>query len=144
MVKAKIVKLSKFGFMTNQSKDWVSCDKKFISSSAFKSLKVGDLIDNASFNDAGFLTSISVVVSKESPSVMCSVSGDTLTPRTTTEASSKVERDILKGQCLNIAFNTFFAQEGGLNPEFKESRAKAIILAQKLFNELESANYYGW
>jgi hypothetical protein len=50
-------------------------------------------------------------------------------------------REILKGQCLNIACSAVF-HSGDIG--FDSNRARAIKFAHKLFAELEDADYYMW
>ena len=58
----KIIVLSEYGFKlaTNPDK-WISCDKRFINSKAFKDLKVGDDVVNMQYNDKQFITDITVL-----------------------------------------------------------------------------------
>lgn len=61
----KITKLSPFGFKVDDGDVWFSCDKYFLNSNLFKSLKVGMSISDIVNNKQGFVKSITVLHHKD-------------------------------------------------------------------------------
>jgi hypothetical protein len=124
----KIVALSKYGFKLDSLKNnWEKVDKSLLNRELFQSLEKGMSIDVKGRNREGFITEF--VVNKPL----------SLDLEFNMNASHK-HRDILKGQCLNIVFNSLIGQDLG----FDKNRETGIRIAQKLFAELEAANYYNW
>jgi hypothetical protein len=136
---ATINALSKFGFLFLDSKEWVKCDKLLINSLAFKSLKKGDNLINLKFNDKGFCTGF-----LNSPLLKTEM-GRSISDRQNNHSNTPAHfdnrrREILKGQCLNIAFNNVQSWSLG----FDDETDARIRKAQDLFRKLEDANYYEW
>lgn len=141
-----IKKLSSNGFLLEDG--WHTVDSKIIKSKTFKfpfeNLKIGDRIDSIKVkivNDKEYVTDFIVLDHKDS--VRVEAPPNLLTHQNSNSASpSDKAHEILKGQCLNIVFNSYFRER---NIEFsKEERLKAIQLSQKLLIELEDADYYKW
>jgi len=146
----KIILMSEYGFkLEDNPEKWISCDNKLLSSSMFKSLKVNDFVNEFRFNDKGFLISFnkitlaqhsehglegesinSPLLNKDRSKLSCD------SPSHDIKASDK-DRQILKGQCLNIAFKDVDVTDSN-------GRSNGIRNAQKLFVELEEANFYRW
>ena len=125
-----VVALSKYGFKVDSLKnDWEKVDKSLLSRDVFKNLKRGDELEIVSRNSGGFITEIKV-----SPMAV-------IIPESKVSNVDPVQRNILKGQCLNIVMNQLFNDK---NVECDDVRELGIRLAHRLFVELESADYYGW
>jgi hypothetical protein len=128
----KIIVLSEFGFKLASNPDkWVSCDKKFISSSKFKSLKVNDFVDSFISNAKGFVTDVSFPqhrkeVGSNSPNVKSLTDPYTLNNSLPT---SLIKNGQIYGQCVNLAFNHVSNNECGLNIN------EAFDLADKIYIE---------
>jgi hypothetical protein len=137
-----IKELSSNGFQT--SLGWFTCDKfKVLDKAIFKGLKVGDSVDNIKTNKGGFVIAFDIPVANRGGEPVSEAK--TAAPHLNSVPPiqvSKMDRQILKGQCLNISFNAMFTGEADIC--FDANRTRAIKLAQKLFVELEEANYYGW
>lgn len=122
---SRIVKLSKYGFVLDSLKnDWENVDKSFLSSETFSALRKGMDISVTERNKSGFITNVSIV----SPVKDCDV--------------DVRQRDILKGQCLNIAFNSL--RSDGYNLDTSQIIDKGVRLAHQLLVALEDADYYKW
>lgn len=123
---SNIVLLSKYGFKLDSLKsDWVKCDKSLLKSERFAQLRKGMDIDVVEKNKQDFVLNFRI------NSLPC-VSDDC-------KIDSRA-RDILKGQCLNIAF-----QNCSMNVlDFEDQRQKGIRLAHKLFDELLQSKYAEW
>ena len=139
-----IKELSSTGFKT--ANGWFTCDKfKVLDKAIFKGLKIGDEVSNIKTNKNGFVVAFDISVANRGGELESEVNS-VVTPQLYSDMSppiqvSKMDRQILKGQALNIAFNCMFKE---LNIEHKETRDRAIKLSHKLFVELEEANFYGW
>jgi hypothetical protein len=133
----KIIVLSEFGFKLASNPDkWNSCDKKFISSSKFQSLKVNDRIDSFKSNDKGFVTDVTMIDIPQHKEL----EGGNDSPKSLTKSSvnisvppsSIIKNSIMFGQCVNIAFASinlggFVSEEAGIMYAFDR--------ADKIYNE---------
>jgi len=145
---AKILKKSVNGFMVEGTKKWFQVDKfKLINSDKFKNLKVSDDIDNIKFNNKDFVIDF-IVLNHEDQEGKGEIKHISFPSNHNVKNSEQFpftpesfhrSRDILKGQCLNIAFDGM-----GKLIEFKDERDRRIQIAQKLLNELESADFFNW
>lgn len=125
--------VSKNGFKIDSLKnDWTIVDKSLIDSEAFKSLRKGFEINIIGRNDKGLVTDFKIV----------NTLGINKLKEEFRLPPNPVDRNILKGQCLNIIFSNMSACEADLGHD--GNREKGIRLAHRLFLELENANYYGW
>lgn len=139
VVKAK----SEKGFMLEGSDSWLTCDKSFVNSELFKSLNKGDKISAITFNKDRYVTSFvlfsvhAVQKFKEEDKLPKTHKSNDINSLKTSSASDFKSREILKGQCLNLAFK---------NVDTSDSHARefGIRIAQKLLDELEAADYYNW
>ena len=113
----KIIVLSEFGFKLASNPDkWVSCDKKFISSSKFKSLKVNDFVDYFVSNDKGFVTDVSIPQHrKEVGSVSPNIKSLTDPSIVNSLPTSLIKNSQMYGQCVNLAFHHVSNNECGLD-----------------------------
>lgn len=124
---------------------WLQCDKfKLINSDLFKELKIGDKIDNIKKNDKNYVIEFTVIThtndsegSKKQIPLKTNKpnSESSLTPSDLSPTDR--QREILKGQCLNIAF-----KEADITED--KFRKQAIINAKILFKDIEEQNYYNW
>lgn len=141
----KIIVLSEYGFKLEDNPDkWISCDKKLLSSTIFKSLKVNDYIYDLRFNNNNFLTEFTKFNSEKFTLAQHSEQGfegeSTNSPSLNIDRSKlscdspsldikPVKNGLMYGQCVNLAFNHISNNECGLNvPE-------AFDLADKIYNE---------
>lgn len=124
----KINSISKFGLtFTDNPKVWYNLAKG-TNSEILQDLK-RDMVIDVQINDDGKITDIfdSSEVAKD--------------PKPSEPSIDSRARDILKGQCLNIAFE-FVGRTGNLfSPQ---SRKEAIDLGVVLFAELQNAGYLRW
>ena len=128
----KIIVLSEFGFkLASNPEKWVSCDKKFISSSKFKSLKVNDFVDSFISNDKGFVTDCFIPQHRKIEGGVRSFNTKSLTNsiNSSTPPSSIIKNGMIYGQCVNLAFNHVSNNECGLNIN------EAFDLADKIYIE---------
>lgn len=134
---------SENGFKVEKNNKWFQVDKfKLIKDNKFINLKVNDEIENIKKNNKEFVIDfdpvcpLGVASGKE---VSISLNKSSLNLPPSSSFNSDRAREILKGQCLNIAFSD-------MNKliEFKDERDSRIRIAQKLLNELEQADYYNW
>lgn len=130
-----IKELSSTGFKT--STGWFTCDKfKVLDKPIFKGLKIGDEVSNIKTNQGGFVIAFDIFVAKKPESEVVSSAPQLDSPI----QASKMDKQILKGQALNIAFRDSTLEI----LSFKDQLDKRIELAQKIYVKLEEANYYGW
>lgn len=135
---SRVVALSKYGFKLDSLKnDWEKVDKTLLKREVFISLKKDDLIEVKERNSKGFI----VDMVKVDP--ISNILNNTLNALSNSARNeekilaSDKQREILKGQCLNIAFKDIDITDS----KFRE---QGIRYAQKLFVELEEANFYNW
>ena len=127
-----IVQLSAYSFRLDSLRnEWTGCDKTLIKTELFKSLKKGDRIDSISRNKAGFIESFKLVKDEHIYNIESKLM-----------FISPQQRDILKGQCLNISFNSLFSNPE-VNFRFEANRKEAIALAHDLYDELKE-EYFKW
>ena len=125
----KIVSLSKYGFKLDSLRnDWEKVDKSLLNRDIFKGLEKGMNVEIIGRNKEGFVTDLKIIKS------LTTDLGEDV------KVLDKHKRDILKGQCLNIVFNSLIGQDLG----FDKNRETGIRIAQRLFTELEAADYYNW
>lgn len=130
-----IKQLSSTGFQSTANK-WYRCDNfKILNNDIFQKLKEGTVVDNLKCNDKGFITSFTIVEGEGQMEIPRTHSVQT--PSAPIIKASDKDRAILKGQALNIAFKD-------IDVNLSNARMKAIENAKKIFNELETANYYQW
>ena len=150
----KIIVKSNFGFkIASAPNDWVRCDTSFIDSDAFKSLKVGSIVDKVIVNKKGFVIKVILMETNganANPSAKFSHIPNTDSTSFNSDSTRKGSFDsrndsILKGQCLNLVFNGMFSN--GVNIyeiEQDLNRERAIKLTRKLYEELKEANFEDW
>ena len=127
-----ILELSNTGFKTKEG--WFTCDKfKVLNKPIFKGLKIGDVITNLQFKDK-------YVISFDFPKLTTDIleSDGVISPKLLSSPSVQ-DKQILKGQCLNIAFERYNFQ--GFNTTDKAVRTYAYDLADTLFKELKERGY---
>lgn len=137
----KVVALSKYGFKVDSLKnDWEKVDKCLLNREIFKNLEKGSEIEVVERNKKGFIIDFKLIPIEpfDTRKLLDAMVNGANEIKANIDSRS---RDILKGQCLNIACNAVFMNR---DIGFDMNRDKAIKLAQKLFIELEQANYYGW
>ena len=141
----KIIVLSEYGFkLSSNPEKWISCDKKFLSSKKFKDIKVGDTFISSITNPNGFVTDVVILTDHSGQECEGGLNSPSrqnlkasLCPPSPDIKANDVDRKILKGQCLKIAFKDVDVTDSN-------GRSNGIRNAKKLFVELEEANFYGW
>ena len=133
----RVVALSKYGFKLDSLKnDWEKVDKSMLKRDAFNSLEKGDLIEVKERNDKGFILDfvkvnpIDHLISNVTDSIASSFNNGEI-------HGTDKQREILKGQCLNICFKE-------INVNYPQFRKMAIDNAKILFREIEDSDYYRW
>lgn len=145
----KVINKSSNGFQVEDGK-WFTCDKiKVLSKPLFFNLMIGDFIDDIISNSKGYIISFTVLTHKDQEEGVLDHTHNLITLNMNSKITTPLpvsitdkQREILRGQCLNIVFNAFFRD--GIEIEYEANRDRAIKLSQKVFNELESANFYNW
>ena len=143
---SKIVAISKYGFKVDSLRnDWEKVDKTLLKRDVFNMLEKGLEIEIKERNTKGFILDFKILDSKarkleeeqtSSPLINMDNKSSFSSPSPDIKACDK-ERQILKGQCLNIAFKDIDVTDSN-------GRSVGIRNAQKLFVELEEANFYRW
>ena len=141
----KIVAKSRYGFKLDSLKnDWEKVDKSLLHRELFNSLEKGFQIDIKERNKKGFILDFKVI-NHDNPEASKNNVPNTVSKQLNSDCSltpsdikaTDRDRNILKGQCLNIAFKDIDVTDSNF-------RDRGIKIAQKLFVELEEANFYGW
>jgi hypothetical protein len=123
----KIIKISPNGFQLD-SKKWFTVDK-FKSLSLLEQIKVNDVVHDIKCNKKGYVVSFSVVGDVASGS-------DSITPLHIVDCISSTPKldlkdlKILRGQCLNIAFDNLSSNGRVLN--FKDNKGIYINIEEGL------------
>ena len=143
-----VTALSKFGFLLYNNEEWIKCDKSFLTSNKFKSLKKGDNINNFTFNQDGFLLDFDYFIKvlnhkdkgEEVTKSSINISNNVSHNNVISSCKPSLPFDSIRyAQCVNIAFESF--SKDGTNLLYQDMNKeysmiiKAFDLADKIYIE---------
>lgn len=136
-----ITKLSKFGLQVDNIDKWHNFSNEFKGKDSLRKGFIVDLIFNPKGKIIDIIDASPVVHSSVGNlSKVEGVVGDSTTPKASFPLPFIKDRQILKGQILNIVMDKYTQEQIHL----KQYREQAYELVLVMLKELELKGYYGW